>query len=502
MNLTVDQIKKITADVMAQIELDKKAGEADDPLAQEQIKKMIDVQIELATRERKDGDYEDAEKRLTDEAARAKFFAPIDAMSEEEIIVARESKMLAPKRELEMLHGKDMGARIEEFKQLNDEALLIATMLSAAGQKKGRNSSFDTVYRNTKAYQKIHNVLKDDDLRKAMYAGSSGYGYEWVPTGFSSQVLLSIELSLKVPALFQTINMPTNPYTLPVQSSNASGYLISENTADEGIKITASTPGTSNATFTARKLAGRVVFSDEVTEDSIIPIMPFVRQELTKAIARAHETALINGDRTGAAGVASSHQDNASTALFTSNQDPRLAFDGLRYFALNQADTSTKSFSAVPSDTLMNDVRVLMGKHGTYPSDLVWLMSVDTYLRSIYSLSNLLTLDKYGPQATVLSGEIMKYQGIPVVISEYLFSNLSTTGLYDGSTTNNSMLLLVYRDGFYNGYRGGITLASEMDIERDQIKLVAKRKVDFVDAYGATTTGNVQCAAGIDVSAA
>ena len=72
----------------------------------------------------------------------------------------------------------------------------------------------------------------------------------------------------------------------------------------------------------------------------------------------------MNGDRTGAGGVASSHQDNAGTALFTTNYDARLAFDGLRYFALNQADTSSKDFSnAVPSDALMGAVRLLMGKH-------------------------------------------------------------------------------------------------------------------------------------------
>ena len=186
--------------------------------------------------------------------------------------------------------------------------------------------------------------------------------------------------------------------------------------------------------------------------------------------------------------------------MFSSDYDARLAFDGLRYFALNQTDTSTKDFSnAVPSDTLMSNVRLLMGKHGVHPRDGVWIMSVNSYLQSIGNLSNVQTLEKYGPNATILSGELMRYQGTPVVVSEYLFSNLNASGVYDGSTTNRSMILYVYRPGFLNGTRGGVTLATANDIETDQVILVGKRRVDFIDPYGATSTGNVQCAAGISV---
>ena len=496
-----DLLKKATAAVMAEIAKQKEDKTTDDATSQEAVSKMVADQLEILNRERTNGDYEEKET-ITDEQVRKAEFADIDAMNDEQRDIFREEKMLMSSKDIKLLHGNDIGGKIEQFKELNDEALIISTMLMGAADKKGRKADYMSVYRGTKSYQKIHNMLKDDDLRKAMAAGTSGSGAEWIPTGFSSQVLLEIELKLVVPSLFPVINMPTNPYKLPIQTSTADGYLVAENTADEGIKIPASTPGTGNAEFVARKLAGRVVFSDEITEDSIIPIMPFVRQELVKAISRAHENAIINGDREGAAGVASAHQDNTGTALFTSNQDPRLAFDGLRYFALNQTDTSTKTFSAEPSDTLMNQVRILMGKHGVMPSDLVWLMGVDTYLRSMYSLSNLLTLDKYGPNATILKGEIFKYQNIPVVVTEYLAKNLNTTGVYDGSTTDNSMLLLVYRDGFYNGYRSGLSLASEMDIETDQIKLVAKRRLDFVDPYDATATGNVQCAGGVDITAA
>jgi len=501
--LTEEQINSIAHKINAEIDLIKKEGKVD-PLTEEKVKNMITAQVALV-QERDEGrkakDFETKDFVAPEDME--KIFKDVNAMTDDERYGFQETKMLTSKKSLENREASGMGEKIEEFKRLNDDAYLISTMLQGVAVKKGHPiQDYMTIYRNTDIYKEIHNVLqKDVDLRKALAVATSGSGSQWIPTGFSSQVLLSIELQLRVPALFQSIPMPTSPYTLPVQSGNATGYFIPESTADESTKIKASTPGTSNATFTARKLAGRVLFSEEINEDSIVAIRDFTGNELSRAIARAHETSIINGDREGADGSAADHQDNAtSTDLFTADQDARLAYDGLRYFALNQTDTSTKDFSnAAPTDALMSNVRVLGGKYSVIPSDNVWISSVTSYLLSMASLTNIVTLDKYGPKATVLSGEIMKYQGIPWVVSEYLYSNLNASGVYDGDDTDRSMLLLVNRPSFYVGTRGGVTLNSEMDIETDQIKLVAKRRVDFVDPYDATATGNPQCVAGINV---
>jgi len=507
--LSAKQLEKISADIVAEVAKEKELGhDLDDPETKAKLEKMAKEQVKLAQEkamiERKseiqDQDFvseEDQEKAYKAE------FESIDAMVRKDREKYQETKMLTSQRRLEVREGKSLGERIEEFKELNDDAYLIMTMLGGAAAKREEPGRTPVkVYRDTEIYKQIKDRLEaDKELRKALAVATSGGGAEWIPTGFSSQVLVTIELQLKIAALFNTITMPTSPYTLPIQTSNAEGYLIPESVADESTKIKASTGGTGNVSFTARKLADRTLFSEEIDEDSIVAIRTFNINEIAKAIARAHETAIINGDRTGAAGVAANHQDNAgAAALFTTNYDARLAFDGLRYFALNQADTSHKDFSnAVPSDALMGAVRLLMGKHGVYPSDLIWLMSVNTYLQSIWNLSNIQTLDKYGPNATILSGEVMKYYGTPVGVSEYLFSNLNASGLYDFTTKDRSMLLLVYLAGFLNGTRGGVTLSTANDIETDQVIMVSKRRVDFVDPYDATATGNVQCAAGISI---
>lgn len=502
-NLTEEQLKKISSHILSEIEADKQQGIKDpeqDPLVKEKLIKMVEEQVQKAwalASGRQSGEFNEGKDLIVNEEIEKALNKQINEMKDEELFGVREIKMLMSKKQLRQRHGDSLAEQIEEFKELQDTAYLVGTMLAGAAKKKDAPvQNFFEIYKQTEVYGDLKRMLDGNpELRKALAVATSGSGAEWIPTGFSSQVLLTIELQLRTPQLFTTLNMPTSPWTMPVQTSNATGYFIAESTADEATKIKASTPGTGNATFTARKLAGRVVFSEEINEDSIVNVRGFTNDELAKAISRAWETAVINGDRTGAGGSAASHQDNAGTALFTSDQDARLAFDGLRYFALNQTDTSVKDASnAVPSDALMGATRLLLGKHGVMPSDLVWISSVNSYLQAIFNLSNIQTLDKYGPQATILSGEVLKYQGIPWVVSEYIFSNLNATGVYDGSTTDRSKILCVYRPGFYNGTRGAVTLSAEQDIETDQIKLVAKRRVDFVDPYDATATGNVQCA--------
>jgi HK97 family phage major capsid protein len=507
-DLTEDQVNKMSADIVAKMQEKKEVGlDLSDPETKAELEKMATEQVKLAQAKaniKRKGELEEEDFTSEEEQEKAykAEFEEVDEMNQKDREQLQETKMLTSQSRLQLREGKSLGERIEEFKQLSDDAYLVMTMLNGAAKKKELpGASPLSVFRGTDIYKQIVNKFNDDkELRKALAVATSGSGAEWIPTGFSSQVLVKIELQLKTVALFNSIAMPTSPYTLPIQSSNAEGYLIPESTADEATKIKASTPGTGNATFTTRKIADRVLFSEEIDEDSIIAVRTFTLAEMAKAIARGHETAVVNGDRAGAAGSAASHQDNAGTALFTTDYDARLAFDGLRYFYLNQTDTSGKDFSnAVPSDSLMSAVRLLMGKHAVLPSDLVWLMSVNSYLQCIANLSNIQTLDKYGPMAAVLAGELFKYQGIPVVVSEYVFSNVNASGLYDGSTTDRSTIMLVYRPGFLNGTRGGVMLSTANDIETDQVIMVGKRRVDFIDPYDATATGNVQVAGGYNV---
>jgi len=467
MELKEELLKKLTAQVQERVEQIK--AEGGNPGEDVTVKRIVD-EISKTVVERK-GDFADEPGVET----------PVSAGRFDD-----KAKMLMPKKQLSRYYNPDTVQALEEFKELQDDLYIVGNLL--AGKT---NQSYFEAVKQTRIYRNLQDRLHSDKvLQKALAAATTGSGAEWIPTGFSNQLLEKIRLQLKVAQSFQLINMPTNPFNFPVQSSVATGYLIAESTADAATKITASTPGTSNFSFSAKKLAGRVLFSEEINEDAAIGMLDFVRAELAIAIAEALEKAILDGD------VSATHQDSDVTA----STDARKAFSGLRYFALNNAGTATSSFSnAAPTTALLRGVRKLMGKYGALPTNLIWFVSPATSIQML-NITEVQTVDKFGPSATILTGQIGNFDGIPVVVSEHIREDLNASGVYDATTTDRTVVHLVDKRGFWIGQRGGVTINTIRDFETDQVILVAKHRVSFKDPYDATSASFIQSVLGINVA--
>lgn len=317
--------------------------------------------------------------------------------------------------------------------------------------------------RNLKMWNQFRDVINNSSLAKAMDTATSGEGSEWIPTGFSSRLIERYLLELKVAKLFDILPMPYSPFTPPYQTSGATGYYVQESTADSSTKIKASTPGTGRATFTARKIAARVLISDEAVEDSMVPMLPFIERDIATAIAEAVEDAIINGDRS------SSHQDS-----ITDTEDARFAWYGLRY--LTQSSAKVSFAGADPTAALMRDIRQKMGKYGVDPSKLAYLVSINAYLKLMED-DDVRTVDEYGQQATVLRGVLAKLDNISLIVSEKLRDTYDSNGV--GTSSNLGVALCVFRPGFELGERRTLTINSKFDIETDQTIVVAKTRADF-----------------------
>jgi HK97 family phage major capsid protein len=320
------------------------------------------------------------------------------------------------------------------------------------------------------------------ELKKAMAGASGSEGEDWIPTGFSADLIGLVRLELKVANLFRTITMPTNPYKFPVQLTDATGYLQSESVDDSAAKFKASTPTTSNLTLTAVKLACRTLFSEELSEDSIVPILPFLKANVVTAIAIANEKAVINGDESGS--TAGSHMDTNVTTV----TDAQAAWDGLRHAAIAG---SAEVDIATPALETIRSIRTKMGVYGVDPSKLVWVTGISGYIQMLSmkdsnSAQVLSTIDKYGPNATVLSGELAKFDGSPVIVSEYIYQNLGATGIYSASLTK-TILLCVYVPGHIMGDRRRVTVKTDQNIETDQQILVVTERKDFTNLYAVAT---------------
>jgi hypothetical protein len=119
---------------------------------------------------------------------------------------------------------------------------------------------------------------------------------------------------------------------------------------------------------------------------------------------------------------------------------------------------------------------------------LVHIVGMGSYL-NLLSDTNVQTVDKYGPNATILTGELGKIDGAPIIVSEYVRADLNATGVYDGVTTNRSAAISINRRGFFVGERRGMTVQvlRELYAEFDQDAVLCSVRKAFEPRFPAAT---------------
>jgi HK97 family phage major capsid protein len=313
---------------------------------------------------------------------------------------------------------------------------------------------------------------------KAMEIGSNSAGGSFIPTGFSRNLIELVQLDLRVAALHGRFNMPTNPYTFPVEGADITAYVVPERNGDDDAVdsskfVGAGTPGTSNNTFTAKKVGIRSVFSGEINEDSIIPVLPYVRSKIIRSLAQAQENSVINGDVR-----VSSNIDGVTVATVQTT-----AYDGYRR-ACQLAGTTTDGSTF--NLTNLRAVRADMGVYGVDNSQLAYVCSINGYHKFL-GITEVLTVDKIGSRATILNGQMGSIDGIPIIVSEYVSNTLDSQGLNAG-TASKTEVLLVRRDMFQFGDWREITLKNREVIETDQFVLVALQRLAFKSLFTASAS--------------
>ena len=316
-----------------------------------------------------------------------------------------------------------------------------------------------------------YEIERNSELRKAMDSATTGEGLEWVPTQLSAKLIDDIRLAMKVTALFPSITMPAGvgSFEVPVRGARRESYLVGEATADTGnTAYGIADPPSIKVAFTAVKHGLRMLFSDELEEDSAIAIMPLVRAELVQSLADASETAIINGD------TANTHQDSNVTAATSVEK----SWDGLRKLSGGSGGSAAVDIATLSLANLRS-IRQGMGRFGTNPAELDWIVGLSGYIQ-LLGLSEVVTIDKFGANATAQSGVLGMLDGIPVVVSEFIKQDLNATGVHDGVTTSKTVMLLANNTSFYVGEKpGGVKVETDRDITIGQNIVVATHRSDF-----------------------
>lgn len=342
-----------------------------------------------------------------------------------------------------------------EVQRKADDLYIVASLLNVDRRLKGEPP---VNVKGLRLYQELQ------ELRKALGTGTTGEGAEWIPTGFSPQLIEEVKLALKVAALHGRINMPTDPFKIPAKRGRSTAKLVAERGTTSAQSFT-----TGNVILDAKKLMAYIDVPYEMEEDSIVAMLPIIRADIVSALAEGQENATINGDDSG------THQDSDVTDA----DDARKAWKGYRKLALSAAKVDLATFDTAG----LRSLRSKLGKYGVNPAQLAWVCGINTYTNKFLSLSEVITLDKYGPNATVITGELAKFDGIPIVVSEYVREDLNASGVYDGVTTDKTQLSLVYRPGFIYGDRREVLVETDRQIKSQTTDIVASQRLDFKSRF-------------------
>ena len=303
---------------------------------------------------------------------------------------------------------------------------------------------------------------------KAFGSTVTNGGDEWVPTMISNTFVPEYELEFLLESRFREINMPSNTYELPVTKGLTKARKATENTA-----MTDASFLTDKIAFSATKSAEYYILPEELTEDSAPDFMAVGRDEVVRAQFRAWESAIINGDNDG------THIDTDTQAA---GADVAEKFcKGLRRQALaNSANGSTTDFSnAAVTSANLRVLRQRMKKFGVNPSELIMICGPAVY-QQLVSLTDVATVEKFGPMATILRGALAAYQGIPITISQFMREDLNATGVYDSVTTNRGGLLLVHWPRWFIGMRRPIVVKVMQDLpSQDRWLMASYQRKDF-----------------------
>ncbi len=340
----------------------------------------------------------------------------------------------------------------------------------------------------TRAALKSINFLKANELD---YSTQAGFGDEWVPDLWSSQLWEKARLDNVILPLFKTVEMPSNPYEWPIEGADPTVYYVPETTNENQLALNdANNPtpdskvGSGKVTFNAKKLSLRVGISAELVEDSIIGVAAQYRKQAIRAIEDAIDNVLLNGDTDATASTNINLIDGtpAATAKY-------LSMNGLRkLWIITTAANGVDGGSAAVTLAQLRSARFSLDRaYSAKPDDLVVITHSEAYAK-LLGLSEFITMDKAGALATAMTGQIGFVDGMRVLVSnEYALTNAAGKIPAAGGTLGS--YTVAYRPGWYVDYRRRISASMDFIPYFDSYQLSATVRLAFVNRDAEVAAG-------------
>ncbi len=266
---------------------------------------------------------------------------------------------------------------------------------------------------------------------------------------WEQQVSLNMESEIRqrliVQSLLRQVPMQTNVMKMPLNPTAGLGTWVTNaqfgTTASTGA---AATHQLSEITLSAFKVATLEYIAFEEEEDSLLVLLPIIRDAMIRRVARSVDKAFLRGAGSGA--------------------DP---VKGLGTYAVTAAATNIDVPVATKVTVAnMRSLRKGLGVMGLDPADVTFIVSSDVYY-DLLDDTVFQTMNQVGNKATLLTGQIGQVGNSPVLVSgEFIDKAAAATGVNIGAIAVNTA-------NFVAGNQRGLRFDTQMLAETQRQALVA-----------------------------
>lgn len=328
-------------------------------------------------------------------------------------------------------------------------------------------------------------VLNQQQYTRAMRAmdtAESGYGQQLIGAQYVHELWRGAQAEARIFGLIRKFDMTAPTAYLPVQATLPVVKYVGESTVANAARYASTKTGSNRVQVDARKLLMLQAWSYELDEDSLIPMMEFLREEATRSWAHHMDSILLNGDTTDAAtGNINLDDANPDNDLFY------LAFDGIRHGGLVDNTNNRKD---VAGALTIDEFRAQKGRmldapfkhdwsHPNDPNDLVYVADPET-ADAVSFLDEALTYDKIGDRATMLTGQQARILNHPLIASMDI-SKTEADGKVSTTAANNvkGQLVTFNRRGYVVGTKSQMQVETDRDVQTQQNFIVWSTRVGF-----------------------
>ena len=289
-------------------------------------------------------------------------------------------------------------------------------------------------------------VVEETKANEVMHTTNTGFGKEVIPVNvlldpaldmlpnYSSLINLlpwnhgnNMPISAKVPVIGEANLFSGN--------SEWTTWAVSFTPANNG-------PVTWEVTISQGQFIFTVALSYREVEYSAVDIEAIVKERINSAAWRTIDALIINADSASSNNINGTYSSSAYYAQQAS---------GIRKAGI--ANTAI-SVGSLTSASLLSVKNVLDAWYQADLNNLLFLMPANVYNKAL-ALSEVITMDKFGPNATIVAWVLAKAFGIDILVARDFPALTDSTWVVDGTTPANNTkgsFAIIYKPAVQYGF--------------------------------------------------